>query len=693
MRSPPVSFRRGPRASALVLAGAALVFAVPVAAQEPEPLTVRSSATDGFVDADQAIELTFNRPVLRPTEQVAVFLEEMDITDLFERRPGTLRYDPRVLPLNSGEHELVVYRVSGGEWSEIGRVGLRVRTALGFDTSDTDPSATAAWSTRVAKGFDPEDNDPGEIPGNVDMQLGLRSEQARGETRLVSQASVVGASEREYALRFGELEDDAPLFDLSSYQVQAARGPVELAVGHVSAGDQRHLISGFGSRGATLAVRPDERVDLSLGALHGNQVVGWGDLIGGTEADHRIVTGAVGVEALSEPGKLRVELSGMSGSILPLSGFNQGVVNDAEESRGVGVRVQAAALDRRLRVDAGFARSTFDNPDDPTLAQGLDLVDVVEETHAARYLDASVDVLRNLRLGETRSARLTVGLRHERVDPLYRSLGAYASADRLNNALDVQADVAGVGLQANWAGNRNNLDDIVSILTSKTRRRGLSLRLPLARVVESESRWIPDLDASTNRTHQFGEGSPENGGFSPSHIPDQVSTDRSASASWRFDKIGLSYRWNRSEQDNRQEGREDADFVGVRHGVDVQITAWSRIQAGFNLGLESSEDLGADEVDETVRYGFNVSWQVFDRSAVSLRWSDTTTEDDAATRGRGNSSVDAQWSSVLPYLDRFQGQYFLRYTRNVSDSFDTTFDFDDERRSWWLDLGFNFTFF
>ena len=157
--------------------------------------------------------------------------------------------------------------------------------------------------------------------------------------------------------------------------------------------------------------------------------------------------------------------------------------------------------------------------------------------------------------------------------------------------------------------------------------------------------------------------------------------------------MGLSYRWNRSEQDNRQEGRADADFVGIRHGIDVQITAWSRIQAGFNLGLEAAEDRGQDTRDETVRYGFNVSLQVFDRSALSLRLSDTTTEDDAQTRSRGNSTIDAQWSSVLPYLDAIQGQYFVRYTRNVSDSFDTTFDFDDERRAWWLDLGLNFTFF
>ncbi|MBT8336914.1 MAG: hypothetical protein KJO11_09940, partial [Gemmatimonadetes bacterium] len=672
---------------------ASAVAASPVLSQEPEPLTVVSPAPGGFIDDDTPIDLRFNRAVLRPVERVAVFVDDVDITDLFTRRAAGMRYDPRVLPLASGEHELVVYRVTTEGWQEIDRFALQVRTALGFDTSRTDLSASGSWSTRVAKSFDPEDNDPGEIPGNVDLQIGLDMEQARGVTRISTRGSVVGATEREYALRFGELSDDAPLFDLADYSVQAARGPVELAVGHVSAGEQRHLIQGFGARGTTLAVHPDDRLDLSLATIHGNQEVGWGDLLGGTQSEHRVVTGAVGIEALSDPGALRVELTGMSGSILPLAGFNQGVVNDAEKSRGLGVRVQANALDRRVRLDAGIARSTFENPDDPELAQGLDLVAVEEESHAARYLDASFDVLRDLMLGDRRSARLTLGVRHERVDPLYRSLGAYASADRLNNHVDLQADVAGIGLQANWGGSRNNLDDVGSILTAKTRRRGVTVRVPLGRILEKPSSWMPELDATVDRTHQFGEGTPQDGGFEPSHIPDQISLDQSASAQWSFEKLALSYRWNRSEQDNRQVGREAADFVGIRHTLDVQVTAWSRVQAGVDVGLELMRDLGQETRDETIRYGFNVSWQVFDRSALSLRFSDTTTEDDAASRGRGNSSIDAQWSSVLPYLERLEGQYFLRYTRNVSDSFDTTFDFADERRSWWLDLGLNFTFF
>ncbi|MCA9739785.1 MAG: hypothetical protein KC645_19315, partial [Gemmatimonadetes bacterium] len=104
-------------------------------------------------------------------------------------------------------------------------------------------------------------------------------------------------------------------------------------------------------------------------------------------------------------------------------------------------RVTAQALSRRLRLDAGVSRSRFDNPEDPTLAQGFDLVGVEEETSGARYLEASVDALRDLRLSDTRRVRLTVGYRHERVDPLYRSLGAYTQADRLQDQVDVSADV------------------------------------------------------------------------------------------------------------------------------------------------------------------------------------------------------------------------------------------------------------
>lgn len=659
-------------------------------------LQVTSSLTEGLAVArDAPIELTFSRPLLRPAERIAVFIDRTDVTGLFRAGARSMAYERGLILLPGGTHELVVYVVesASGTWREVHRQPFQTVGPLGFQPGRSDLSLTAATARRMTEGFDPEEAAPPEAVENVDLQFRLSTEHVRGALKVASQTALVGASERDKALRFYQRGDDAPRLDLSSYLLQASNGPVDLSVGHVSAGDQRHLVNRFSSRGATLAVRPGSRVDLSVAALNGSQEVGWDRLIGLDDGGHRLVTGTVGLEAFSTPGALRVELSGLNGSVRPQAGFNQGVVNDAEESRGLALRVTAQALSRRLRLDAGVSRSRFDNPEDPTLAQGFDLVGVEEETSGARYLEASVDALRDLRLSDTRRARLTVGYRHERVDPLYRSLGAYTQADRLQDQVDVSADVAGITVQANRAESRNNLSDVASILTTDLDRSQLSVGVPLARVVGVTTAWLPSLQYRQDRTHQRGRDVPTDGGFSPSHVPDQVSLNRTAGADWRFARISLGAQWNRSEQDNRQEGRENADLTVTRTTGTVRVAPWRTLSLAVDVGLEASENLERDETDETTRWGAQLQWQVFDRSQVSVRFSDTSSEDLLRTRRRYNNQVDAQWSSVLPWLDRVQGQYFLRYTRSDVETFNATFDQADRRTAWWLDLGLNFTFF
>jgi len=149
----------------------------------------------------------------------------------------------------------------------------------------------------------------------------------------------------------------------------------------------------------------------------------------------------------------------MDGSILSQSSVNQGAITDAEASNGMSVRVLASGLKQRFKLDAGWAQSTFDNALDPGLNQGFNVVDVAEATNEARYLDATLNVLKNVGLGGRRTASLTVGLKHERVDPLYRTVATGVRADNLQNQLDLRALIAGLTFQAMFLDAEDNLDD------------------------------------------------------------------------------------------------------------------------------------------------------------------------------------------------------------------------------------------
>jgi hypothetical protein len=623
---------------------------------------------------------------------VALFIDRLDVSALVQRSADGWLYDPAALPLPSGEHELVAYTVDAdGTYSEVLRQPFRVPGPLGIEDVAFKPTGDLGLKSRLASEFNPVSPGERDTYNDLDGRFGFDTEIVRYDgMRFATRSQIVGVSERNRALRFGELADSAPKIDLSSWVVQAKRGGLELNAGNVSAGDSRHLISRFSSRGASVGLAVGSRVDVTAAALHGSNVVGWDDLIGLGQPDHRIVSGSVGLEALNQPGALRIELTALDGSVLPRSGFNRGAITDAETSTGYAVRVQSQAFDRRVRLEGGFTHSAFDNPDDDLLERDTALVDVERESRNARYVQTSLDVLRGIRIGASRTARLTVGFEHERVDPLFRTVASHTRADQLQNRWEARSDVAGVTLSLNHARSRNNLDDIESILTSNTRRTGFDLSVPLATVLRG-SAWLPQLRFRSDRTHQFGSGVPVNGGFSESHVPDQVSTDRTASIDMRFGPATVGYRFNLSEQDNRQADRENADLERTTHTVNLTASPLRTLSLRGELSRIEAFSVEREETDATRRVAFGFDWMPFSQAVLALALSDTDSDNDVDLSGRNDRTWSLQWSSPVPWLERFGGKWLLRFARAENAATDPAGN-SIERSNWMVDTGFNFSF-
>lgn len=663
---------------------AALVAVTPLSARQ---VRVEADIPDGYVDRDFAFRLSLSG-ALEPGERIAVVLGDEDVSGVMAAGPDGLRYQAGLLPLPVGATEVVVHRVDAeGTWHRLSAFPLRVRSQFGVEEKEFDPGLDLTLSSQPAQGEDPEPATPSDVPTVLDGSLRLDGSLVHRDFTSTASAVVVGTSEREQRLRYGTLEERAPLLDLASYEVGHEQGPVALTLGHIRSGDQRHLINGFGSRGATMTVAPSPRLQVGVSANAGRQEVGWGNLLGVGQPDHRILSANVGVEALERPGALRLDVGWMDGSVLPVSGFNRGSVTDAEASNGMSFRLRAAGLDRRLRLDAGWARSTFDNPLDSELSAGVELVEVEETTRDARYLDADLEVLRRIGLGGSRTLSLSVGFQHERVDPLYRSVGAGARADVLQDQVSVNADVAGVTIQGSFSSAEDNLDEIPSILKTDTERRGVTVGVPLTRLAGTP--WLPSLQYRNDRTHQAGVELPTDGGFSPGHVPDQVSVNQSLSFDWRTRVVTFRYQLNHSDQDNRQEGREDADFKTLTSGFGLGLTPTRTVRIGVDLNLERADNLGADERDNTRRWGANASWQPLERSTLAVRFSDTFRDDDQATREQAGRTVDVKWSSRLPTAGGLGGTWFVRWYRNESQRIDRLRDLTQDRTRWTLTLGAN----
>jgi hypothetical protein len=463
---------------------------------------------------------------------------------------------------------------------------------------------------------------------------------------------------------------------------------LQLSLGQLTSGSQRHLIDNFASRGAGMRITRG-RVSASLDALHGSNLVGWDDALGFTDPDHRIITTALALEALPAAGALRIELTTLNGSLKPVSGFTQGAVTDAERSDGHGVRITSALLGQRLRVEAGLARSRFEQRPDPLLGAADSLVPVSRETRQARYLDAAAELVRWGSAAATGS--LALGYAHERIDPLYRSAGAYVQSDRVQDRVNARLLLRGLSLGIQHDRGRNNVDDVPSILTTRTRRSGADLNAPLASMFGMPSRWLPTVSFSFARTQQRGLSLPSDGGFDPSHIPDQISDDGTASLSWQGPLGSVALQGNRSAQDNRQPGRERADLRSSTLGARTLATVHRLLSVSADVAWTTARNLERDESERTTRFAIGPTLNPGGPVTLQLQYATTATRNRASKTRRDDTQSTVQLAAPLPRPMLRVGSWFLRYARQANDTADPAVQVQQRLRHWTIDGGITLT--
>ncbi len=695
------------------------------------------SSTGQAVGSRQPLELRLNRPLLGSEGRIAVTVGREDVTSLLVTAATTITYEPKIIPLPIGETRVVVYLVSpSNQWKEIATFAIRVeasspagagaqqstspqQTGLSsspaapapaahrrwiFDKAGITPSFTIGLKTQVVETHFPDSNRPQRSTfADVTLQGSVRSEMSRDTYHSQIQFDLVGSSFQQEALRFGQEGDRAPRIDLSSYLMQFQVGKAMFKVGHIAFGANRFLINSFSSRGVSMTLPVTTRADVSVAALNGTNVVGWSNFFGLSRSNHRVVAGTIGFEFLKErPGGLRLETSITDGEVLPINSFNQSAIVDAERSRGVGLRLVASDRAMRWRLDGGYARSRFTNPPDPLLFQSLNIVPVREVTRDARYLEASYVLLKDLALGETRKANVTVNYRHENIAPLFRSVSAFLQPDREQNQVDVIAVVGDVTATVGHQRFRDNLDNIPSILKTLSRRNNFILGAPLSSLIGNPAKpspWLPRVSYGFDQIHQFAPTIPVGGGFelNPSTIPDQMTRNQNLTADWQWKKARFGYRFNRSLQDNRQIGREQADLRNLVHGFSFGLSPTPTLDLSIEANAENAFNKEATRTDRTFRLGPAINWRLNRQMTLGLSLSGTTAGNTIGTSRNRNADVDAQWSYRFSVersrYRKVQGNFFIRYTRRYASAFDSIFGFSNLTRLQTVNAGLSFTFF
>lgn len=640
---------------------------------------------ENWVKADTAIGIELDN--WGSDQQVAVVVGKTDLSACFIRSGQRLVFQPSPFRLPAGSSQLVVYLVDGGAWTELARYPLNVLHRGGLRESQWSPQLNLSVTNQFDEGHSGSALVQREKYTELAGQAGLTTIHQRGDWRLETSLNLVGSSYRPQALQFFSEGENAAKVDLSDYLLRLSHGGTRIEIGHVSVGNHRHLMQYFSSRGIALQ-HQWKRLSVSASSVSGSSLVGFDDFLGQRERMHRIQSAGLALDLLKRPGGMRLELMAMDGSVRPQAGFDFGQVVDAEESDGVAVKISMASPAQRVRAEVDFARSRFNNPLDPTRDGDLEVVAVERTTNDAHYAEVAVDLVRNLSVKENHHAGLTFTASRERVDPLYKSLGVFSNSDRLVHRGSLNGTLGALALTLSARTSEDNLDRITSILTTKTRVGELQGFFPVRDMFASGHGWVPNLNISLSRTHQYGVGLPVNGGFSETHVPDQLSENLNLGFDWSMPKWSLSYQASLADQDNRQIGRESADFENDNHQVFLNLMPRQGIQVGINYARARAANVELDSAETSSNIGFNANIQAFQYWTLSSSYQDNQTDDPFAGAEQSSFSTQTQISFKLQ-RSAYSGQLYVRHALQENSTINQLFDLDDQARTWTLTAGFN----
>ncbi len=669
-------------------------------------------APSGSIRPGDPIVLKLDRAPTPSDGALVVFIGPTDVTSLFRLAGSELSLTGKEFALAAGELPLVVWRVQGGQWQEIDRRTLTIvaeqpaadapaeapARRLLAPTLDLAVKAQSVERTRGSASRPPR-------PTFSDLALrgGVAVDGELGGLGVKGNANFSGSSFRQEALQFLSRGTQAAKVDLADYRFDVGDPAAQLSVGHIGWGNHPLLLNSYGSRGLIGAVKLGQRFDVSVNAMNGTSIVGFQNPLGLNDGSHRIYGAAVGIEAdPSQAGWLRGELSYVDASLRAQGNFNRGEIPDAEQSRGFGLRLLGRMMGGRLRSDIALARNEYRPADDPQLSQGQSLTPLQATTRSARIVDLAFDLLQAWSLGEGWPLTVTPLLRYERIAPLYRMVGAAIGADQQLRRAGLTAQLG--PLQANLSRTRreDNLDNIASLLKTRTDSDEFTLSVPLAEALRAasaaDSLW-PRLSLQWQDQRQFAVNAPsfDASGLLPTHRPDQANRTATLALAWTLGRWALNYAANQAHQDNRQAGREAADFRNTGHQLSLNVV-WSDTLS-LNASAQRNRQYSYEKALAGYTWGgaFGFDWRFADVWTLGGNYALTRGDDSrdlAVSRGNTvQTQLGRRFSVPGPFATPLAGQWFVRHALQGFANRDNSVGLNSGGRNWALSLGANVTVF
>lgn len=664
-----------------------------------------TDTTGGWLKTDENFKVQVDSPT---ASSLAFFIGQTDVSAFFSRDSGNIyRYDSSSLALPPGTNQLIVYDKAGNNWNEIGTVELNVLTSSGYSISKITPNVELNLNSKLSDSRSGDAQEPDrETYTDFDSSISFESEHEKNGLNVKSSSNIVSTTHRDSALRFGEKAGKAPKVDLSEYIVTAVKGKTRVQLGHVSQGNHPLLVNGLSNRGLIVERQISKRISVGFAAQSGRQITGYNHLLGFTTSKSKIYTGTMGIDLLKRSGAAKLEVSYVNGTTVADSNFDEGQVPTAEDNSGYGLRLITNSKSGKLTTDTAFARSRYTNPTEDTLEfNGEKLVDVRPTTNNAYYTDIGYKLLSDHKLTNNISTDLSVNVRYSRVESEYQSLAASPNPDEELKEIGFTGQLGLVGFQAKYNRSRDNLEDIASILTTQTNSTQLALNTSLKELFAKEKpdsvayKLLPELSFSAQRVHQYARNSPDTlvSDFNDnSHLPNQLNLTFANDLTWGFEKWDLGYQTEWSDQDNKQVGRENADFKTLGHQFSVNYRPKDTITLGASAGKIRNKDLEQDIKRYDNTYGLNVDWNITPKVTLSASHNRNKNDDNKDISKSLNTTnevkVSYQFKVPTPQGKKLPGQAYLRYARQSDETTDNQQNFSTDATDSAVFAGINLSF-
>ncbi len=639
-------------------------------------------------------------------EQFQVLIGDHDVSSLFKFERQSLIFAGGI-PLPAGENELMVNQYKAGEWQAIGSLNIQVMTRSGFKQ--------AQWTPKLELNINSQryervsgDGTASERPtyADVSANIGLASHHENNSYVIDSNINLLAVSNRQQAIQFSDKGNQARKIDVVDYQVSVNKGNNKVSFGQVSYGNNALLVDNLSRRGVVWNYQNEAESSLSGAILNGTDIVGFNNFSGLADITEQYVKVlGFGFNTLTDSRvSLRLEGNYLDAQRTSASDFGVGEVRSAEKNQAIGFKLTANDSEGKLNAELTLGMSRYNNPIDNTLDFGEELVALKSKTAVAHNFTFSYILLQDWQTPWDSVVSFTINANMAKTAPLYQTLTAFVQANVETKLVGAQYQLGSVSGSLSSQSSQDNLDNLVNILTTKTINNSFNSNIPLAKfflgteTTSVLSSWLPGVDYSYQSTHQYAINSPDsaqsgfNGG---SHLPDQQTTSHSLAANWQLAVNSISLSSNYSLQDNKQIGRENADFNSLQHALSFNLQQDDQTSWIFSISRNRQNDFENKIIkfSNSITVGFN--WQSQNGLALSANYG--LTKDDDSLKQSENTATNADIGLVQnltkgEWWFPADGSLSLRINYNDGKSIDRTFALQNKFSTTTALLGISLSF-